>query len=203
MCPGGIKLPAASSFRAVRAFVSPFGEDDPPYLCDKANRVAHQQRFLNRFKAVPWTTALECLADLRAQTGVTPEEYASRPLFLSWQQAVSLAAQGMEVGGHTRTHPILSRVADPAMLEAEIIGCAEDLRRELGAVPLAFAYPVGGDAMMSEAADGAIARAGFRMSFSYKHGVAPRLPNTLWRVPRLHAEHGSNFGAFRFEMGRV
>lgn len=53
-----------------------------------------------------------------------------------------LAAAGMTVGGHTRTHPILTKI-DDARARAEIGGSLEDLADILGERPQMFAYPNG------------------------------------------------------------
>src|SRR4051812_7197899 len=105
----------------------------------------------------------------------------------------------MEVGGHTRTHPILSRVDDAAALRDEVAGCYDDLRHALGRPSLAFAYPWGHTEAMSPEADAEIARAGFQISFSFMHGFASRAA-TAARIPRIHVYHGDDFKAFRLNM---
>ena len=196
---------AACCFKFSRASTvpSPFGADDAPYNCANDERNASIQRFLHNLKRVPWPDALNALAELRGQTRVCPQDYAFAPLFMDWNAARELAAQGMDIGGHTRTHPILSNVENENDLWEEIGGCSEDIREQSGCAPLAFAYPVGGEAMMSAPADETIRQAGFALSFSYEHGVAQRIPASPWRLPRVHAEHGEDFGAFRLELARV
>lgn len=191
-------------FSKAAVFPSPFGADDPPYRFDSENRKPDTQRFLIRIKQAAWPgNALKALAALKETTGVQPEAYASKPLFMTWKQANEMTACGMEVGGHTRTHPILGRISDLKILEAEIGGCYDDLKRELRINPLAFAYPVGGKGEMSPMSDQAIRCAGFSLSFSYEHRFAPRRPETPFRLPRLHAEFGEDFNAFRMEMAKA
>lgn len=182
---------------------SPFGEGDKPYSCRPRERNASIQRFLHRLKRVPWQNALDCLARLRETTRVCPADYTDQPLFLTWRQVREMAREGMEFGGHTRTHPILSQVSDAAHLHDEITGCHRDLHDQLGRDSLAFAYPVGSGEMMSPEADTEIARAGFIASFSYENGYAPRHPAALTRLPRIHTEYGADFGAFRLGIARA
>lgn len=85
-----------------------------------------------------------------------PSEY--RPM--SWAQLRVLAAEGFDVGAHTRTHPILSRVA-PEQLRAEIDGCKEQMEQELGLRVRHFAYPNGRREDYTPEAVTAVARAGF------------------------------------------
>ncbi|MFD3663100.1 polysaccharide deacetylase family protein [Streptomyces sp. NPDC058659] len=70
--------------------------------------------------------------------GVFPPE--SR--MLSWRQLVVLDAYGIEIGGHTRTHPQLDTLpADRAW--DEVAGCGQELEDVLGHPVTSFAYPHG------------------------------------------------------------
>src|SRR5690606_41799450 len=61
---------------------------------------------------------------------------------LGWDELRQLAAEGVTLGAHTRTHPLLTRVRlDVA--RREVVGSLEGLRREIGEVLPVFAYPAG------------------------------------------------------------
>ncbi len=62
--------------------------------------------------------------------------WEGRPV-LTPDQLADLTKQGIEIGGHTRTHADL-RTLPPEALEDEVGGCAHDLNH-----PTAFAYPWG------------------------------------------------------------
>jgi len=179
---------------------SPFGEDDPPYLLDQANRAASIRRFRQRMRLVAWSRVPRMLEWLSEATSVRPEEHLTEPLFMSWDAAREMAAAGMNMGGHTRTHPVLSCVDDRDVLRDEIGGCFEDLQTELGERPLAFAYPFGSAEQMSARADAEIERAGFQVLFSFIHGFAPRQTEGLCRLPRIHASVVDDYDGFRVRM---
>ncbi|MFF3303505.1 polysaccharide deacetylase family protein [Streptomyces sp. NPDC001741] len=61
---------------------------------------------------------------------------------LDWGQVRELAATGVEIGGHSHTHPQLDQL-DDAALRAETVRCREILGGELGTPPLSFAHPYG------------------------------------------------------------
>ncbi len=61
---------------------------------------------------------------------------------LSWEELAALESRGVEVGGHTRTHPMLDRV-DREVAQSEIQGGFDDLQLRLGRPLPAFAYPSG------------------------------------------------------------
>jgi peptidoglycan/xylan/chitin deacetylase (PgdA/CDA1 family) len=61
---------------------------------------------------------------------------------LSWDQLRQLAKEGLTLGSHTRTHPVMTQVPPDRMLE-EIRTSQEDLRREIGTALPIFCYPNG------------------------------------------------------------
>lgn len=81
-------------------------------------------------------------------------------LYMDWDGARRLRDAGHELGGHTVGHEILSRLA-PEAAEAEVRGCEDALRRELGAEGVTFAYPFGRRWDYDDAAREAVRRSGF------------------------------------------
>lgn len=109
----------------------------------------------------------EELARLAAAADVGLPETAL-PLCMDWEEARRLAAEGVDFGGHTCSHPILSR-SDDEDAEREIVDCRARLARELGSEPALFAYPNGGEGDFTPFHEEAVARAGFRLAFSLEN----------------------------------
>jgi peptidoglycan/xylan/chitin deacetylase (PgdA/CDA1 family) len=61
---------------------------------------------------------------------------------LGWDELGRLAAEGVSLGSHSRTHPDLRRL-DAIRLEDEVAGSFERIHRETGVRPQTFAYPFG------------------------------------------------------------
>jgi peptidoglycan/xylan/chitin deacetylase (PgdA/CDA1 family) len=61
----------------------------------------------------------------------------------------SLAASGVELGGHTRTHADLGRVTDSDVLYDELVGGAHELEELVGCPVRYFAFPYGQYANLS------------------------------------------------------
>ncbi|MEA3642872.1 MAG: polysaccharide deacetylase family protein [Lamprobacter sp.] len=65
-----------------------------------------------------------------------------KDLMMTSEQVKRLSAAGMTIGGHTQTHPILSRISDQ-QAQDEIAGGREDLEALLRQPVRLFAYPNG------------------------------------------------------------
>jgi peptidoglycan/xylan/chitin deacetylase (PgdA/CDA1 family) len=61
---------------------------------------------------------------------------------MGWDALARIARQGIDVGAHTRRHSDLTRLTGDELAD-EVIGSAERIGSELGALPSAFAYPYG------------------------------------------------------------
>ena len=70
------------------------------------------------------------------------DRYTIQESALSWEDLRQLAKEGVTLGAHTRTHPILTQLPVERVSE-EVKGSIEDLRREIGNVLPIFAYPNG------------------------------------------------------------
>ncbi|MBS1878049.1 MAG: polysaccharide deacetylase family protein [Actinobacteria bacterium] len=118
------------------------------------------------------------------------EANRGRPM-LSPEQLREMAADGFEVGAHTRTHPHLSGL--PAETSAEeIAGSRSDLEAVLGAPVRTFAYPYGDLAEETVAAVGA---AGFTAACTTENRLARSSDHPL-RIPRLEIMGGDNIRNF-------
>ena len=63
--------------------------------------------------------------------------------FMTWDQLRTMQKAGMTIGSHSRSHPYLTRIADPKKLWNEINGSKQALERQLGVTVNEFAYPFG------------------------------------------------------------
>jgi peptidoglycan/xylan/chitin deacetylase (PgdA/CDA1 family) len=106
-------------------------------------------------------------------------------LYLDWARAKELAAAGIELGGHTVSHVILSRLS-PEEQAAEIGGCRRSLERQLGErTGRTFAYPFGRSWDFDQHSRRAATECGFELAVDTHNGTneagADRL--ALKRVP--------------------
>jgi len=107
-------------------------------------------------------------------------------------------AAGMEVGGHTRTHPYLTRCSTETMWE-EVAGCKQDLEREFGVEVLHFCYPYGDwDPRVEDTAR----QAGFRTAVTTRRAHATR-EDDLWQLPRVSIKYGYGLAHFLYRFLRA
>lgn len=86
---------------------------------------------------------LECLAGLARAWKVELPKRAPEPFHsVTWAQLNEMQSEGLEVGGHTVTHPSLARVTS-SQAGKEILGCSKALARNLGPATRSFCYPNG------------------------------------------------------------
>ncbi len=81
---------------------------------------------------------------------------------LTWEMLFEMQEAGFTIGSHTKTHPILTRVAPSEVVE-EASGSRRALERRLGARVEHFAYP---DGQFDPAVVGAIAEAEYRFAYT-------------------------------------
>ncbi|RNC69642.1 MAG: polysaccharide deacetylase family protein [Desulfuromonadales bacterium] len=102
-----------------------------------------------------------------------------RPM-LNGTQLREMAAAGMEIGAHTRTHARLIEL-DQSTIDDEVRGSRQDLEDMLGHPVTSFAYPYG---RFNEASIEAVRRAGFRVACTTRTGWLGSEPDPL-RVRRV------------------
>lgn len=91
-------------------------------------------------------------------------------LYMTWDHARALRDAGVELGGHTVSHPILSQL-DAEAQAREIGEGRAALARELGTEPATFAYPFGRRWDFDQRSRDAVRSAGFRTAVTMHAGT--------------------------------
>lgn len=182
---GGGRMWNDSVIEAVRA--APAGELDwsdlgLPRLVvgDAPSRVVAIDVLLKALKYLDPSSRAERVGEIVRRTGLPLHS----PLMMSADQLRTLRALGMDIGGHTMNHPILTRLDDAAAL-AEIGGGREQLTAWLGEAPRVFAYPNGVPGRDFSPRDvDLVRRCGFLGAVSTARGLA-RSGDDLFQLPRF------------------
>ncbi|MDX3570452.1 polysaccharide deacetylase family protein [Streptomyces sp. ID05-47C] len=110
---------------------------------------------------------------------------------LDWRQVRELAAAGVEIGGHSHTHPQLDQLGDSA-LRAELTRCRDIIADELGALPVSFAYPYG---YSSRRVRTAVRENGFAQALAVGNALARRAQGP-YALRRVTVRRGTGVGEF-------
>ncbi|HSN71603.1 MAG TPA: polysaccharide deacetylase family protein [Steroidobacteraceae bacterium] len=161
---------------------------------DRPGRKRAAATVVRSLKLATERVRVEALAELRAACGgCLPEEVIESNRPMDWSELRALADQGMDIGSHSVTHPVLSTL-DDSELEFELEESRRRIESELSVVCRTLAYPLGGDRGYS--VSGAIAvdervrratdAAGYLAAFTYIPGtvrVGRDDPLQMRRVP--------------------
>ena len=106
-------------------------------------------------------------------------------LMLTTEQLKELQLAGIEIGAHTRTHPILSSIRSDDLALGEIDGCKSELEKEYGVPVRYFAYPNGkpGVDYLLKHRD-MVQDIGFEAALSTTRGVSSK-ESDRWQLPRF------------------
>lgn len=164
-------------------------------LRDAAARDDAFRRLRSLVKASPHEPAM-ALVDGWCATLEVPDAPSS---VLDWGALRRLAAEGVTIAPHTRTHPLLTRV-DDVSLAAEVEGSRMDLEREIGSVAAVFAYPSGAH---DDRVVAAVGRSGVELAFTTDRGrVDLGRPYDPLRLRRINVGGATSLGALRLQLIR-
>jgi len=115
---------------------------------------------------------------------------------LSWDDVRALTKRGgIEFGAHTRSHPILSRLAGLAELEAEIAGSKQRIEEETGVAVRHFCYPNGTLEDISAETVDVTKSSGFSSAVIARRGVN-RAGADLFHLRRIGVDSQDQLHAF-------
>ncbi len=128
-----------------------------------ARRLRVFKQLRDYVKSRPHAEAMTWVEQVCGELGALPSEHN----VLSWEALRQLAREGVVLGAHTQTHPLMNRVSLDEV-RAEALGSLSDLEREIGATLPIFAYPSGG---FNDEVVRLLEREGFALAFTTGPGI--------------------------------
>jgi peptidoglycan/xylan/chitin deacetylase (PgdA/CDA1 family) len=125
--------------------------------------------FTERVKSYSEDEKQKILSHLPDQLGVSIPAGTFRNLIMSWDQVRTLMLMDIEFGGHTMTHPILTRISIEKARN-EIIGSKAIIEAETREVALSFAYPNGQFGDFNPFIAQLVSQAGYKIAFTLING---------------------------------
>jgi peptidoglycan/xylan/chitin deacetylase (PgdA/CDA1 family) len=154
--------------RLHRAFASSRDEFYSTPIGDLSLRTEEERRqnlrsLRKHLKTMSHSEAMEAVDDICDEAGVEP--YRAKSI-LGWEELRQLASEGLMLGAHTRTHPLLTQLPLEAV-RSEIVGSCHDLETEIGDTLPTFCYP---DGAYNEATIGILKQENCALAFTTVHG---------------------------------
>jgi hypothetical protein len=171
----------------------------PVTLPGPDERTSLARRWISAAKLLPNTARLEALDSLAQSVSVTPMPRPS--VAMSWDQAREMADAGMTLGGHTSSHPILSRMP-PSDARRDIADGLGRIREEVGRSVVSFAYPNGERGDFDRVHKQALADLGVVLAFSLVSGPALLTEVTAdpYGVRRIYVGSGDDSDRLRLKL---
>lgn len=157
----------------------------PIALGTAQQRLDLSEQYMDLMKQLPTAGFTQCFSRLESSLGVKAPEGTASPEWesLTWEEVKVMSRHGIEFGGHTVTHPILSR-SDESIQRDEIAGCKQRIESELDQPVLHFAYPNGQLEDFTPATVEIVRRAGYETATTTSSGqVFPG--DDLYKLKRL------------------
>jgi peptidoglycan/xylan/chitin deacetylase (PgdA/CDA1 family) len=139
-----------------------------PVAFEGPDREAAVRALLERYRELPGDAREVFLDYLAEAAGCNRPDPAAAP-WMNWDGARELERLGHRVGGHTVTHPILTRL-DRDGQRREIGDSLERLRSELRGPVDSFAYPSGHRGSFGSGTAAILRGHGVRWAFSFRGG---------------------------------
>ena len=117
--------------------------------------------------------------------------------FLNWDEARKMSKSGMEIGSHTHSHSVLSRL-EPERQREELFKSKAIILQQLGTEAKALAYPVGHKSSFSGQTQIIAQETGYRCAFSHHGGMNLRGNTSAYDVKRV-AISGQSWSRFRVQ----
>jgi peptidoglycan/xylan/chitin deacetylase (PgdA/CDA1 family) len=161
-------------------------------LATDADRMRAFRRLRSYLKSVPHDRAMEIVEELSVRLG----RFSPVPAVLGWDELRALAAEGVALAPHSRTHPLLNQLPREQAKE-EIVGSLDDLVREIGSAPRVFAYPGGGH---SDDVVTVLAEEGFELAFLTRRGSNDLRRADWLRLGRINVGLASGLSLIRAQL---
>ena len=118
-------------------------------------------------------------------------------IFLSWDQVREMNAHGIEMGAHTASHPILTRV-HPHDMKVEIVKSKNRIEEEIGRSLHSFAYPNGQRTDFDLDVIREIKTAGFQTAYTLLPGPTriETIRNHPYQIRRIFLSYKDTFPRF-------
>lgn len=161
-----------------------------------------EERFQNlsqvqhHIKKLKHSEAMKLIDEICCKLDYKENDSADRSSVLGWEDLRQLSKEGVTLGAHTRTHPILTKLSFEQIRD-EITGSQNDLLREIGKVYPILAYPNGGH---DERITRILKDEGFKLGFNGPGAHNQLGKVNLLRLRRINVTRRTNLNIFQIRL---
>ena len=159
------------------------------------------REFTEIVKRLPQNEKQKLINELPESLGVSIAQNTFRNLMMSWDQVRELNSRGIEFGGHTMTHPILTQVS-ASQARSEIVGAKKRIEKELGKPISCFAYPNGQPDDFNISVTQMVAQAKYQAAYTLVNGPASyeSVKDAPFEIRRIFISHKDTLPRFAFKV---
>lgn len=141
-------------------------------------------RVLTESGACKWKLINECQEQLGVELPPIPTDaYRS----MGWNELTNLSPL-IDIGSHTRNHPILSTLHDPKELACEVGGSKRHIEKNIGKPVTTFCYPNGQVADYNNLTVNEVKHSGYECAVVAYGGLMTSTNTNLFELPRIPAQ---------------
>ena len=158
------------------------------------DRIRAFRQLREHLKSLPHDRAKALVEEMSGEPGSRPPSPGSA--VLGWDELRRLAAEGVALAPHSRTHPLLDRL--PRMeARREVLRSLDDLEREIGPTPRVFAYPGGG---CDDEVAAVLEEEGFELGFLTRRGTNDLYRPDWLRLRRINVGRTTGVSLIRLQL---
>ena len=145
---------------------------------------------------VPEKDKLRLLRQVQERLGVRIPPRLGADFSLTWEQVRRMSEGGIEIGSHTVSHPLLSRLSEEE-LRFELIHSKRRIEEEIGKRVVSFCYPVGLPHAFTPQSKRMVQAAGYRLATSFSHGGNDPQNLDRFALKRIGVSRHDSYDLFR------
>lgn len=165
-------------------------------ISSKQERDRVLEQLLGELKTLPEVKRQAQMPQLSEALELDPPS-PNASLFMSWEQARELVANGHACQPHTMNHPILTRIPQEEM-RRQLEGSRKRIISETGQDVVALAYPNGQASDYNQATQETLADLGYSMAFTMRQGpiLAQKASHKPYEIPRISGQRRDTLATF-------
>jgi len=174
---------------------------------DAASREQVMKSWIELLKALDDDEKSEWVSQLPDILNVEVHADTFAGVTMSWEQVRELVANGIEMGAHTASHPILTRIP-LGQVRSELSESKRIIEEKTGTSVTALAYPNGGSADFNSEVVNIVKEVGFKTAYTLLSGPTSladvkQNPLTIRRIYITHKDTIARFAASASGLKRI